>query len=57
MRKFRISEKLSRGVVLGILFAILFLILLLRLFRLQIVEGESYAEDFRLQIRKEIPVK
>lgn len=57
MRKFRIREKLSRGVVLGILFVVLFLILLLRLFRLQIVEGESYAEDFRLQIRKEIPVK
>lgn len=57
MRKFHIREKLSRGAVLGIVFAVLFLVLLLRLFRLQIVEGESYAENFRLQIRKEIPVK
>lgn len=43
-----------RGVVLGIFLGVLFLILIVRLFYLQIVRGEEYAENFSLRIKREI---
>lgn len=47
-------EKFPRGFVLGIVFGVMFLILTVRLFCLQIIRGEEYAENFRLQIKREI---
>ena len=35
-------------------FAVMFLILTARVFYLQIIKGEEYAENFRLQIKREI---
>ena len=43
-----------RGVVLGIFLGVLFLLLIVRLFYLQIVRGEEYAENFSLRIKREI---
>ncbi|WP_394923916.1 penicillin-binding transpeptidase domain-containing protein [uncultured Robinsoniella sp.] len=47
----------SRMVILVVLFLILAFILVYRLFTLQIVEGESYLNDFTMQIEKERTLK
>lgn len=48
------KRKISRSVVLIVLFSVLFLALIARLFYLQIVRGEDYAENFKLRIKREI---
>lgn len=49
-----ISNKFSidRLIVLTVIFCLLFSVLICRLFYLQIIKGEEYAEEFELQIRK-----
>ena len=47
----------SRMVILVVVFLILAFILVYRLFTLQIVEGESYLNDFTMQIEKERTLK
>lgn len=49
-----ISNKYSidRLIVLTVIFCLLFSVLICRLFYLQIIKGEEYAEEFELQIRK-----
>ena len=47
----------SRLVVLIMVFSAMFFVIIYRLFTLQIVEGESYLEDYTLQIMKEIEVQ
>ena len=44
----------ARSFVLIAVFAVMFLILAARVFYLQIIKGEEYAENFRLQIKREI---
>ena len=44
----------ARSFVLIGVFAVMFLILAARVFYLQIIKGEEYAENFRLQIKREI---
>lgn len=44
----------SRCIILQIIFAVLFLILLHRLFELQIVNGQKYADDFELRITRTV---
>ena len=44
----------ARSFVLIAVFAVMFLILTARVFYLQIIKGEEYAENFRLQIKREI---
>ena len=44
----------SRLFILAVLFSILFSILIVRLFRLQIIEGAQYQEEYILKIEKEI---
>ena len=46
----------SRVFVLLIVFLAFFGILLARIFYLQIIKGEEYAEDFTMQIRKEVDI-
>lgn len=48
------KEKIPRSIIMLIIFCILFFILTARLFYLQIVEGEKYAENFTLRIKREI---
>ena len=43
-----------RCFILQIIFVVLFAILLHRLFELQIVNGQKYAEDFELQITRTV---
>ena len=43
----------SRIIILVIVFVILALILIQRLFSLQIINGETYLNDFAMSIRKE----
>lgn len=50
------DRKRSRSVVLLIIISCMFFILIARLFYLQIVMGEKYADHFMLQIRREITV-
>ena len=57
LKEFIIELFQSRLVVLTTVFFAMFLILVYRLFTLQIVEGESYLEDYTLQIMKEIEVQ
>ena len=47
----QISE--SRLLVLILVFCFLYAVLINRLFRLQIVKGEYYMDNYKLQIRKE----
>ena len=47
----QISE--SRLLVLILIFCCLYAVLINRLFRLQIVKGEYYMDNYKLQIRKE----
>lgn len=51
------KEKIPRCIVMLIIFGILFFILTARLFYLQIVEGEKYAENFTLRIKREITLQ
>lgn len=44
----------SRSIVLLAVLAILFVVLIVRLFFLQIVNGEKYTENFNLKIKREI---
>ena len=44
----------SRLVVLGILFSCMFLVLVLKLFQLQIVNGEQYLRDYIQKTEKEV---
>ncbi len=46
----------SRVFVLLIVFLAFFGVLLARIFYLQIIKGEEYAEDFTMQIRKEVDI-
>lgn len=48
------KKKAARSFVLIAVFAVMFLILTARVFYLQIIKGEEYAENFRLQIKREI---
>lgn len=48
------KKKAARSFVLIGVFAVMFLILAARVFYLQIIKGEEYAENFRLQIKREI---
>ena len=48
------KKKATRSFVLIGVFAVMFLILAARVFYLQIIKGEEYAENFRLQIKREI---
>lgn len=48
------KKKAARSFVLIAIFAVMFLILTARVFYLQIIKGEEYAENFRLQIKREI---
>ena len=45
---------IQRNIVLLLIFGVMFFILIARLFYLQIVAGEKYAENFALQIKREI---
>ena len=47
----------SRIAILGVAFTLLACILVQRLFSLQIINGESYLNDFTMQIRKEEVLK
>ena len=48
------KKKAARSFVLIAVFAVMFLILTARVFYLQIIKGEEYAENFRLQIKRGI---
>lgn len=47
----------SRIAILGVLFTLLAFVLIQRLFSLQIINGESYLNDFTMQIKKEEVLK
>ena len=53
IRKFfhRLGE--NRTLLLGVVFLAMFAVLIGRLFILQVVHGEEYADNFELQITKE----
>ena len=48
------DRKNSRSIALLIVLGGMFFILIARLFYLQIVKGQDYADNFLLQIRREI---
>lgn len=50
------KKEIKRNLVLCFLIGAMFFILLGRLFQLQIISGEEYAEKFRLKIKREIPL-
>lgn len=54
LRESRKKEQNIRCFILLIIFIILFAILLHRLFELQIVNGQKYADDFQLQITRTV---
>lgn len=49
--------RLKRTTVLVLVFCVLFLVLIQRLFSLQIIHGEEYADNFKLSITKERTLK